>query len=67
MYGTEINVVKCHDHFTSPYVYVRKTCLYTQDLPKNSVAVTQKIEHHVNCFTDSCDKRDKTPDGLRRE
>jgi len=26
--------------FTSPYVYVRKTRLYTQDLPKNSVAVT---------------------------
>jgi len=25
---------------TSPYVYVRKTRLYTQDLPKNSVAVT---------------------------
>jgi len=25
------------------------------------------IEHHVNYFTDSCDKCDKTPDGLRRE
>ena len=25
------------------------------------------IEHHVNYFTDSCDKRDKTPDGLRHE
>jgi hypothetical protein len=50
---------------TSPYVYVRKTRLYTQVLPKNSVAVTQKIEHRVNYFTDSCDKRDKTPDGLQ--
>ena len=52
---------------TSPYVYIRKTRLYTQDLPKNSVPVTQKIEYHVNYFTDSCDKCDKTPDGLRRE
>ena len=50
---------------TSPYVYVRKTRLYTQVLPKNLVAVTQKIEHHVNYFTDSCDKRDKTLDGLQ--
>ena len=25
------------------------------------------IEHRVNYFTDSCDKRDETPDGLRRE
>ena len=25
------------------------------------------IEHRVNYFTDSCDKRDKTPDGLRHE
>jgi hypothetical protein len=25
------------------------------------------IEHRVNYFTDSCDKRDKTPDGLRRQ
>jgi len=25
------------------------------------------IEHRVNYFTDSCDKCDKTPDGLRRE
>jgi len=51
-------------HVMSPYVYVRKTRLYTQVLPKNSVPVTQKIEHRVNYFTDSCDKRDKTLDGL---
>ena len=25
------------------------------------------IEHRVNYFTDSCDKCDKTPDGLRHE
>ena len=25
------------------------------------------IEYCVNYFTDSCDKRDKTPDGLRHE
>ena len=25
------------------------------------------IENHVNYFTDSCDKRDKIPDGLRHE
>jgi len=52
---------------TSPYIYVRKTHLYTQVLPKNSVPVMQKIEHRVNYFTDLCNKRDKTPDGLRRE
>ena len=52
---------------TSPYVYVRKTHLYTQVLPKNSVAVTQKIEHHVNYFTDLCAKCDKTSDGLQHE
>ena len=28
---------------TSPYVYVRKSCFYIQDLPKNLVAVTQKL------------------------
>ena len=27
----------------------------------------EKIEHRVNYFTDSCDKHDKSPDGLQCE
>ena len=44
----------------------KKDLFIHQDLPKNSVAVTKRLST-VNYFTDSCDKCDKTPDGLRCE
>ena len=53
-------------HYESLHLHKKDSFIHPGSAKKFSTC-NEKIEHHVNYFTDSCDKCDKTLDGLQHE